>query len=524
MARPNGHTRWLLGGILLFSACYLVWFSHIKAFWGDESLTYYTVHNRTFSELMKFQASTPIVLEPPANDVLLWAAVHLLGYTKWALRLPSILLFLLLQVLLYRLTALIGGLRAGLIAAALLITTQFVSYGAEARPYALLATLTIASLILWHAAHQGRGFRELVLLALTFTLAVAVLTQFYGALIFFPLVIAELVWCCQQRRPPDIGIALSLIAGFLAILLVLPFLHAVKPYAPLHVNRSIVSWAQFAATYEWGFRPEPGVLRRLHLGYTGFIMSLLILCAAGGFPRRGEPQASTSGDVTTLPLRRSLWAALLALMVYPLPALLIAYLITHVYSPRHSVQCVLGLVALLSVSLGQCVRRLRGPWLGVAAAVLTVYVVQKCREHLHDQTAFSQKLEEHYPISAPVQAWLAAHPSSPVYLTIDECLLYPFYGNPAYSRRIRCLGSVALEAKYEGSLVSSLTEQVMMQHTDLPYEGATYGDLQQAHHFLLAYNSQPWLIWIPSALADDGARSVALGTGFGGTVSLVSLP
>lgn len=519
-AGQGAGVQWTLAAILLFSACYLALYSHAKAFWGDESLTYFTVHHRSLLGLLRFQSSTPIVLEPPANDILLWAVVHVLGYAKWAFRLPSILLFLCLQCLMFRLATLVGGLRSGLIAAALLITTQFVTYGAEARPYALLTMLTVASLLLWHAAHRSETARGIILVALTLTLAVAITSQFYGGFIFLPVVAAELAWCFYERRRPDLGVVLALAVGLLAILLDIPFIHAVKPYTPPNVDRSLVGFSQFASTYEWGFLQEPVFLKRAHLGDAAFVVLLILIGALGSFPRRRDPLPG----ITALPLRKALWAALLTLTLYPVPALLIAYFVTHVYSPRYAVQCVLGVVALLSMLLGRFSYRLRRQWLAVAAAVLVLYVLRQCRTHLNDQKKVTQRITVDYPISAPVVAWLNAHPASPVFLTIDECLLYPFYGDPAYNARIRCLGSEPLEAKYNGSIMSSLTEKVMTQHTDMPYGEGTYGDLQKAGPIALVYAPRPWLTWIPSALAAENAAIHPLGNGLGGTVYLVSIP
>lgn len=521
--------RWVLAAILLFSACYLVLYSHAKAFWGDESLTYFTVHHRSLSGLLHFQSSTPIVLEPPANDILLWAVVHVLGYAKWAFRLPSIVFFLLLQYFVFRLATLVGGLRSGLIAAALLITTQFVTYGAEARPYALLTMLTIASLLLWHAAHRRETARAPALIALASVIAVAITSQFYGGFIFLPVVAAELAWCFNKRRRPDLGLVLALAIGLLAIPLDIPFIHAVRPYTPPRVDRSLVGFSQFASTYEWGFLQEPVFLKRAHLGDAGFVVLLIIAGAIGSFPRRRDSdnpgnQSVPLPGITSLPLRKALWAALLTLTLYPVPALLIAYFVTHVYSPRYAVQCVMGVVALLSMLLGRFSYRLRRQWLGFAAAVLSLYVLRQCWTHLKEQKNVTQRLTADYPVSAPVKAWLSAHPASPVFLTIDECLLYPFYGDPAYAARIRCLGSMPLEAEYNGSIMSSLTEKVMIQHTDMPYRNASYRDMQQAGSFALVYSPRPWLTWIPSALHAAGAGSTMLGTGLGGMVNLVSLP
>ena len=510
----------MLGATLLFSACYLLWYSHIKAFWGDESIVYYSLHHRSLLGFLRFQSTTPILLEPPSNDILLWCFVHVFGYAKWAFRLPSILLFVFLQFLLFRLTTLLGGVRSGLIAAAVLISTQFVYYGAESRPYALVTALTAGSLLLWYAAHCSDGPRGPILVALTLTLALAVTSHFFGGLIFLPVVAAELVWCLNQRRRPDSGVVLALAIGLLAILLDIPFLHAVKLYTPPSVDRSAIGFPQFASTYEWGFLQEPVFLKRHHLSDTAFMVLLIFVAAFGSFPRRREPLPGTAVQ----PLRTPLWAGLLALTLYPVPALLLGFFVTHYYSPRYALGCVLGLVALLSTLLGRLSARLRGKWLGFAATVLALCVLRQCWKHLGVQKKETQRIVADYPISAPVQAWLSAHPRDPLFLTIDACLLYPFYGDPAYTDRIRCLGSLPLESKHDGTIISSLTERIMTGNTDFPFKHGSYSDMRNSGSFFLVYDTKPWLTWIPSALAVDGARGTTLGTGLGGTVHLVTIP
>ncbi len=509
-----------LGIILLVSAVYLLVYSQAKALWGDESLTYYTVHHRSFAGLLHFQSTTPVVLEPPTHDILLWAVTKVFGYSKWAFRVPSIIFFLLIQSLLYRLTALLGGVRAGWLSAAGLIGTLFVSYGAEARPYAFLTALTLASLVLWHRVHTSSRHRVVTVLLLCVTVALATTSQFYGAMIAFPLVVAEAVLSLTERRKPNLGILLAVIFGLAAIVLDMPFVHAVRPYRSLSIHSTNLRNDQLALTYEWGFLGEPGFLRGWHLSHNGFVFALLSLAIVGSYPLRRD----LSRAAGFFPMRQAVWASLLALTCYPVPALAIAYFATHYYSPRYAIQCIPGLVALLAVFLARVSRYLSRPIVLVGTILLALALAFKCRTNLRDQQLITTGVANKYRISAPVRAFLSAHPGVPVYLTIDECLLYPFFGEPLYTPRIRCLRSISLESQYDHAIMSSLTGQVLAQHTDMPLAAAVYSQMRQDGTAVLVYDPQPWLTWIPEALQADHVASTKLGTGFGGSVSALSFP
>ncbi len=506
--------------ILLFSTAYLVFYSRAKAFWGDEALTFYTVHHRSLAGLLRFQLTTPIVLEPPTHDILLWAVTQMFGYSKWAFRIPSILFFLSTQWLLYRITTVLGGRRAGLLAAAGLLGTLFVSYGAEARPYAFLTALTMASLVLWHRAHTCSRHPEVIVLALGITMALATTSQFLGAMVIFPIAVAEAVLSLGEHRKPKLGVMLALLIGMVSVLLDLPFAHAVRPYRPPSAYRMNIGEDQFAATYEWGLIRAPRLLNEWRFGQDVFVAVLLFLAIFGSFPR-SRPSSRVAGS---LPMRQAVWASLVALTFYPVPALTIAYFATHYYAPRYAIPCIAGIVGLLAATLARFSRRLRQSGVYVSTILLILAVVFRCRTMLRDQKVTTSIVANKYRASAPVRSFLSAYPSLPVYLTTDECLLYPFFGEPLYKSRIRCLYSMPLEMRYDRSTMSSLTQRVIAQNTDIALPAATYTQMQKEGTAVLVYDPRPWLGWIPAALKADDASIAKIGLGLGGEASVVSFP
>jgi 4-amino-4-deoxy-L-arabinose transferase-like glycosyltransferase len=510
---------WQLVTLLAISVAFLLAYSQAKAFWSDEALTYYTVHNRSLVNLVRFQASTPLVLEPPTQDILLWFAGHAVGYSKLAWRLPSLACFLVAQWLLYRLTRALSGHRAGLIAAAALTGTRFVTYGAEVRPYGFLAMLTVAALFLWFRMRTGTAHsaRDTGLLALV--IALAATSQFLGALIVYPVVVGELVLCVERRELPDRRVVLALAAGLMAVVLDVPFVRAVAPYKPAAAIDAHLGIASVRSAYMWGFFREPAVLEPF-LNPRFYLWSALIAALAGSLPilwqRARAPEERSA--------RAALWAALVALTLYPIPVLLVAAYGTHYFAARYSVQCVLGFVALLAAGLARWTDRLRGRWLVLASVLGITALASEAIWTLLLQKEASRALILPYQTSEPVRALLAEHPGAPLYLTIDECILYPFYGDPAYRQQVRCVYSLRREQEFNHAILSSLTARVLTEKTDLPLAGARYGQMRSQGDVLLVYEPQAWLTWIPQSLARDGAQVTPVGQGLGGTLFRIVFP
>ncbi len=514
---------WIIAVLLACSAVFLVLFSQAKSFWNDEALTYYTIHHRSLLGVVRFQASTPLVLEPPTNDVILWCTSQVLGFSKQALRFSSLLFFLMVQWFLYRVTSLVGGFRAGFLAAAAVLVTQFVGYGAECRPYALIAMLTMAALLLWYmirfrSADGGRRALGWAFL-LALVIALAVTAQFLGAMIVFPIIVAEIVMCFAERRVPNRWVLFALGLGLASIVLDLPFLRAVRVYRPAVPFNVDLNPTTLAATYAWGFFNLPVRLVRT-LGSNNGIWLALALAVLGSLPRRAHVLPG-AGHARA---RAALWSGLVALTFIPIPILLIAHFVTHYFQPRYAVQSIPGLIALLAIGCARLTQRWNRPTLLAATGGGLLLLGLKAGHVIEAQVQQALVATAPYRDSQAAQMLIAANPKAPLYLSVDACILYPFYGDPAYTSRIRCLYSDGQEQRFNHTVLTSLTTRVLTSGTDVPFQASSFEAMEAQGNALLVYTPRPWLTWIAAAVKAEGAQYSYAGPGLGGEVFSVSFP
>ncbi len=510
---------WKLAALLVFSAAVLLLYSRAKYFWNDEALTYYTIHHRSLLGVLRFQASTPLVLEPPSNDVILWCTAQVLGFSKQAMRSSAMLCFLLLQWFLYRVTTLVGGYRAGIVAVGAVLITQFLSYGAECRPYALIAMLTVAGLLLWYRIRFRRAHYHWYALALAAVIALAATSQFLGAIIVLPIIVAELVASFSERQPVDKWVVCALLLGLASIALDVPALRAVRPYRPSIPFNVDLNLNSLAATYLWGFFSLPVPLVRV-VGSNNCIW--LALCAAvfGSLPRRGLQLPGAEGATA----RRALWSALLALTLIPIPVLFIAHFVTHYFQPRYAVQGIPAFVALLAITLARLTQRWNRPALRTAAVGGVFLLALKSARLIRGQVQQNRIETASYQDTSTAKMFLQTHPQAPIYLSVDACILYPFYGDALYIPRIRCLYSDSLERRFNDTVLTSLTARILTGKTDLPFRGASFEEMRAHQDAVLVYAPRPWLRWIAQAVAADDAKVSFAGSGLGGGVFALSFP
>ncbi len=128
---------------------------------GDELSTYYVVTNHGLGTVLHLLNGHFIDLNPPLFFVLAWVSVKVFGASTESLKLASLLAGTATIPLAYALGRLTVGVRAGLLASALVTLSPFlIFYSTEARPYALLAlTCLLSTLALLQALRTGaRGW------------------------------------------------------------------------------------------------------------------------------------------------------------------------------------------------------------------------------------------------------------------------------------------------------------------------------------------------------------------------------
>ena len=181
-----------LGALVILAAAVRFVGLGAQSMWLDEWLTHgYTgmgLHDLG-SALVHYET------HPPLYFVFVWAWTHVFGTDEAGMRSMSAVVGTASVPLAYAAARARFSTRDALLAAALVAVNPFsVWYAQEARPYALLEALCLASLVCVIRAADGGGRRWLWGWAVTASLAL--LTQYFAAFV----IAAEAAWLLTRRR------------------------------------------------------------------------------------------------------------------------------------------------------------------------------------------------------------------------------------------------------------------------------------------------------------------------------------
>jgi hypothetical protein len=218
--------------LFLFSAAYVVLMHRLalrKPLWIDEYLTLYLARLDP-SEISK-ALLTGAESHPLPFLLLTGSSLRLFGSSPFALRLPAIVGFLIMELCIFQFVARRCSRAIAFTALLVPFATRGISYAMEARGYGLLLGMTALSLVCWQAADEGHRRRFAGLLAAT--LAAATACHYFGALIVLPLALGELVrWRVSGRVNRSIWAAFT--ASAIPLIFYVPFIRASRGYARHH--------------------------------------------------------------------------------------------------------------------------------------------------------------------------------------------------------------------------------------------------------------------------------------------------
>ena len=336
--------------ILLVTAVMSVTWSAHKLLWQDEIFSFQTDRVASLSEVLRIQRSYPISLEPPPYHVLAHAAMVVFGPTAFALRLPSLIGYLLMQFCLYFFVRNMAGSRAGLVAMAVPALTWTMYYSAEGRPYGVLLGSYALAALCWQVASrrvtEGTPGRVLPLVGLAATLALTLNVHFYGVLVLIPICGAELVRTVVRRRV-DRGMLAAIVAGMASLVATIPYIKASGEFKQ-HYYVATVSVHMLTQPY-----------RQMIMDYTTYpqmvqtVLALLILLV-GVIVVWGCVRAVRRRTVV-MPV--SEWAMILLLVLMPVFAFVLGKLVTHALEVRHSIGAIVGISVLFAIAVARVLRR-----------------------------------------------------------------------------------------------------------------------------------------------------------------------
>ena len=156
---------------------YAVVTAAIQPLWFDELLTFYVTRLGDPVDIWIALEATADG-NPPLSYYVTLISYKLFGEGQLAIRLPSLLSFLLLSYAVYLLVGERLGYIYGIVATAFLWTTTLFEYSYEARPYALLSACVAWAFLFWRRIGKDGGDR-CALLGLSVTVVGAISSHYF---------------------------------------------------------------------------------------------------------------------------------------------------------------------------------------------------------------------------------------------------------------------------------------------------------------------------------------------------------
>lgn len=472
----------------------LVW-SHYKLLSQDEIFVLQTDSVSSVRQLVHIQRTTPISLDPLAYHLLTHAATKVFGATAFALRLPSLAGFLLMQVCLFVLVRRRAGGRAALFAMAFPALTATLFYSAEARPYGMLLGLSALMLVCWRrATDEARPVSALVLLALTIT--VALNTHYFAILLLIPLCAAELARTMQRRRL-DVGVAGAIAGGVAGIVFTMPFQKAAAEFRTHYYNGGAVSVRAITQGY-----------RALFVDYTHYSMAVqrsmafAFVCLAVMF----AVACVRLLQRRMLPFADAVFVVVLTLL--PFFGFVLARFVTHSFEVRYVLGALIGVSVLLALALRDVLAR---PSLTLLTVMLCGAVGVGGWVRITDEMRTSRTIMDGLVVPDAVKAAVLASPTGRLYVQdmghFDVASLYE--PDVEMRARLALVYSRENEIRYDGHDTVSLTAMHMRAFT--PYAIVEYRDWKKVPGPVVLLQFQSGWNWTGQALAADGVSVRPLG-------------
>ena len=517
--------RWIAVLLTLVPLGFALAWSHLKYFWIDELLEYFSDSRVSAAAVIFGQRHFPFSLEPPLYHLVLHFCLRLFPHApEFAARLPALLLFALLQWSVLRLVLrLTGRWGPALLAAALpflLVTFQFAP---EARVYELLAAMFALALLAYCTALQSEGMRRrLAVLVLFAALSTAVLSHYFGVFELLPFVAAEAVRSVRRRRA-EAAFWLALLGAVASFALNLPFLQGLKAVQARYYDASNAAWDRIPFTYAWLFGqndvydhdPYSTAVRRIAYALVFVVLPAAVVAVAlrrrqmaGGFAHRADSDAVLLAVLTGLFL--------------PVLSVTAAHLVTHAYMPRYSVATVVPVVIALSLGLAPW---LRG-WRGTAPALLLVLGLGCWVAMVHiDKEQRLRFLQDHLMVTTEdLRAAEQATPDPHIYVQqVADFLELLRFAPPDQRGRFVEFESMERARFWDRQTPTSVFARNIGASTSLPF--LSYEQLRRlpGPHLLLIFHDN-LEEWIGPELATPGVV-ISLeprGRAFGGSLYLVT--
>jgi len=173
--------------------------------WHDELYTYYIAG---MPSMPQFWDALKLDLNPPLSYLAVRGSMKLFGDSSYAVRLPSMIAFLVGALSLYRFISFRTSRAFGLLGMLVFLCSPYLSLATEARPYALVTAFLGLALVAWQRTLEHVNTRWAIAL-LFLCLCGMMLSHLFGVFYACPFLAAEFVtWARTRKRRLGVWAAL----------------------------------------------------------------------------------------------------------------------------------------------------------------------------------------------------------------------------------------------------------------------------------------------------------------------------
>ncbi|MDE1154542.1 MAG: glycosyltransferase family 39 protein [Acidobacteriaceae bacterium] len=422
-------------------------------------------------------------LDPPTYHLLSHFSMDVFGRNAYALRLPALCGFLLLEWAIFSLVRRIASERAALVAMLFPTLTASFRYASEGRPYGWLLGLYAAALACWFAASQARDAaqprsRLLPLLGLGVAILLAITSHYFGVLILVPVTLGELVRVRERRRfdwPVLLVGAGALIAG---IVILLPFQKALAPYRAHYYITTVSVRAISQGFRELFVHYNQWPLKLQHVLALLLLVATIALLAASWKRYRARPDTEPA----------YLWASMLGLAALPFFSFLFGRFVTHTMEVRYVIAAVIPFLVAIALLLERRLQQ-RTFFYGTLAVLILLSLIVNGERILQDAHERATMLASFEP-SPLLHDALAANPTQKLYTqSLNDFFLNSYYmPDRDIASRLSLVYDEPREVHWLEHNTNAVTAIYMQHYAHLdvtPY----CSFLAQPHALLLFYNS-----------------------------------
>jgi 4-amino-4-deoxy-L-arabinose transferase-like glycosyltransferase len=505
----NFSLPWTAIAFLILTAAIALLWSHHKLMSQDEIFVLQTDSAPTYAQLLNIQRHYPISLDPLIYHTLAYLSIKAFGANAFALRLPSLLGYLLMQLCLFFFVRRVANEHAALFALAFPAITATLFYSAEGRPYGLLLGFYGLAMLSWQTATRRQSQRTGALIVLAIAVALTLNTHYFGVLLLLPLCAAELFRTIERRRL-DLPVAAAILIGMACIAFTLPFERSAAEFRKNYYNAGRVSYHAITQAYRSLFMNyTQASLSIQHFAAIGLVVFAALLIIGSVRQLRGKDLQLPNAEL----------AFLIVLAALPFFGFLLARFVTHSIEVRYVLGTILALSVLLSFAALPLLRSKNMAALTLSALAVAIIATGAIR--IHAEQAKTNAFMTSLILTPQIKAAILSSPTRLLYLqemgTFEVASYYE--PDPVVRSRMALVYSSNQELLWSRRDTESLTALHMRNFTGfpiVPYEqlATEPGD----HIFVLLHSG--WN-WTDQTFAAAHAEITPLGPAMGGDAANV---